>query len=67
LKDRKLREAGSYGYLVEVPVSKQALDSAKLKGYLELEIRTEGEGGVAVYGQEFGRYPLDPTLVLHYR
>jgi predicted transcriptional regulator len=67
LKDRKLREAGSYGYLVEVPVSEEALASAQKKGFLEIEIRTAGEGGVAVYGKEFGRYPLDPSLVINYR
>jgi hypothetical protein len=64
LKDRKLREAGSYGYLVEVPVSRDDLEKALEKGFLEFEIRALGEGGVAVYGKEFGRYPLDPTLVL---
>jgi len=64
LKDRKLREAGSYGYLTEIPVSRDDLEKALEKGYLEFEIRSLGEGGVAVYGKEFGRYPLDPTLVL---
>ncbi|MCP3930219.1 MAG: glycoside hydrolase family 2, partial [Bacteroidetes bacterium] len=60
LKDRKLREAGSYGYLIRVPVDKNALKNSKLK----VEIRAEGEGGVAVYGKEFGRYPFDPSLVV---
>jgi len=42
LHDRKLREAGSYGYLT----------------------KTLGDGGIAVYGKSFGRYPIDPSLVM---
>ncbi|MEY4931468.1 MAG: hypothetical protein RI909_2192, partial [Bacteroidota bacterium] len=64
LKDRKLREAGSYGYLTKVPVSKKQLKSAVEKGELVIKIKTEGNGGVAVYGKSFGRYPVDPSLVL---
>lgn len=64
LKDKKLREAGSYGYLVKVPVSKKQLKAAMDKGELTINIKTEGYGGVAVYGKSFGRYPLDPSLVL---
>lgn len=64
LQDRKLQEAGSYGYLVKVPVSKQLLRQAAKNGKLVVRIQTEGEGGVAVYGKEFGRYPLDPSLVV---
>ena len=64
LKDKKLREAGSYGYLVKVPVSKKQLKAAMDKGELTINIKTEGNGGVAVYGKSFGRYPLDPSLVL---
>jgi predicted transcriptional regulator len=64
LKDRKLREAGSYGYLVKVPVTKNQLKAAAQKGQLVVQIKTEGEGGIAVYGKSFGRYPLDPSLVM---
>lgn len=67
LKDKKLREAGSYGYLVKVPVSKKILKAAMDKGELIINIKTEGTGGVAVYGKSFGRYPLDPSLVLKMR
>ncbi len=62
-KDKKLREAGSYGYLISVPVSKRMLRQAAKTGKLEVEIRTSGEGGIAVYGKDFGRYPLDPSLI----
>jgi hypothetical protein len=64
LKDRKLREAGSYGYLVKVPIKKGMLKSALQKGALLVQLQTRGEGGIAVYGKQFGRYPLDPSLVL---
>ncbi|HEY5824441.1 MAG TPA: sugar-binding domain-containing protein [Cyclobacteriaceae bacterium] len=64
LKDRKLREAGSYGYLVKVPVTKAQLKSAAQKGQLVVQIKTAGDGGIAVYGKSFGRYPLDPSLVM---
>lgn len=64
LKDRKLREAGSYGYLTKVPVTKAQLKAAAQKGQLVIQIKTEGNGGIAVYGKSFGRYPVDPSLVL---
>jgi len=67
LKDRKLREAGSYGYLVKVPVSPKDLAfSAKHSGKLTIQLATEGEGGIAVYGKDFGRYMVDPCLVFKF-
>jgi predicted transcriptional regulator len=27
-------------------------------------MKTKGDGGIAIYGKSFGRYPLDPSLVL---
>jgi predicted transcriptional regulator len=64
LKDKRLREAGSYGYLIRVPLRNRALKEALKQGSLTVRIQAEGEGGVAIYGKEFGRYPLDPSLVL---
>jgi hypothetical protein len=64
LKDKKLREAGSYGYLLKVPVKKSILKRAIEEGTMKVRIQTSGEGGIAVYGKEFGRYTLDPSLVL---
>lgn len=68
-KDKRLREAGSYGYLVNATVPLEALRKAAEAG--ELLIRFEVDpslpGGLALYGESFGRYPLDPTLVLSLR
>ena len=64
LKDKKLREAGSYGYLTKVPISSKILKSAIEKGEVVIQLKTLGEGGIAVYGKSFGRYPLDPSLVM---
>lgn len=65
LKDRKLREAGSYGYRISVPISAAALQEATKTG--EIVIRLEAEpglsGGLAIYGDKFGRYPINPTVV----
>ena len=60
----KLNEAGSYGYLIKVPVSNEELISSINKGNLTVRIQTEGEGGIAVYGKSFGRYPINPSLVI---
>ena len=64
LRDGKLREAGSYGYLVKVPVPEAAVRAA-LEGDRTLLVRlnVSGGGGLAVYGRQFGRYALDPSLV----
>lgn len=64
LQDGKLREAGSYGYLVKVPLTRGQMRRAARDGQLTLRLETEGEGGIAIYGKSFGRYPLDPSLVI---
>lgn len=66
LKDRKLREAGSYGYLIKIPVNKRMLRQSAKDGKLTIRIAAEDEGGVAVYGKSFGQYAIDPSLVLKY-
>lgn len=65
LKDRKLREAGSYGYLLEVPIPRAALERAAAGGALQIRLEVDDAlpGGLAVYGARFGRYPVDPTVV----
>ncbi|UCF37039.1 MAG: glycoside hydrolase family 2, partial [Acidobacteriota bacterium] len=64
LKDRFLREAGSYGYLTSLNIPPEALTRAASQGELviRLEVDPAYAGGLAVYGKKFGRYPLDPTV-----
>lgn len=66
LQDKKLREAGSYGYLIRVPVSKRLLRQANKDNKLVIRVASEDEGGVAIYGKSFGQYAIDPSLVLKY-
>jgi hypothetical protein len=65
LKDKKLREAGSYGYLLEVPIPRAALEKAAAEGALQIRLDVDEAlpGGLAIYGARFGRYPVDPTVV----
>ncbi len=64
-RDKKLREAGSYGYLVSMLITARALQAAAAAKeiVLRLEVDPALPGGLAVYGERFGRYPLDPTVV----
>jgi hypothetical protein len=62
--DRRLREAGSYGYLTQFQMTRRSLHRAKSSGELivRIEVDSASAGGVAIYGERFGRYPFDPTL-----
>lgn len=66
LRDRRLREAGSYGYLCDAAIPVDALAGAADTG--ELVVRFEVDdalpGGLALYGERFGRYPVDPVVLL---
>jgi hypothetical protein len=66
-KDGKLREAGSYGYLVSSAIPEdllsEILEDKKCK--VRIEVPDILPGGVAIYGKDFGRYPLDPTLIFN--
>ncbi|MEO7182470.1 MAG: sugar-binding domain-containing protein [Gemmatimonadaceae bacterium] len=64
LRDKFLRDAGSYGQLVRVRVPSAALDEGARTGVLtvRLEVSDGLPGGLAIYGAQFGRYPLDPTV-----
>ena len=68
-RDGKLREAGSYGELVSATVPEAALRAAATAGevVIRLEVDEALPGGLAVYGEGAGRYPLDPSLVLTLR
>ena len=66
LQDRHLREAGSYGYLIQALIPAYVLAKAQQAKSLivRLEVDESLPGGLAIYGKNFGRYPLDPTIVL---
>ncbi len=65
----RLDEAGSYGYLVTAGVPAAALVAAAAAGeiVLRLEVDEALAGGLAIYGERTGRYPLDPSLLLTLR
>jgi hypothetical protein len=67
--DKKLREAGSYGYLVQAVLPDEAIREAARAGVIvvRLEVDSALPGGLAIYGERFGRYPVDPTLVFQMR
>lgn len=62
--DKKLREAGSYGYLVKIPLDAEMKTTIADQGWLKVKLEVTGAGGLAIYGKDFGRYPLDPSLVV---
>ncbi|HEX2723963.1 MAG TPA: glycoside hydrolase family 2 TIM barrel-domain containing protein [Gemmatimonadaceae bacterium] len=64
-RDGKLREAGSYGQLIRVPVPASALAAGARAGALtvRLEVGESLPGGLAIYGRRFGRYPVDPSVL----
>jgi hypothetical protein len=64
-RDGKLREAGSYGQLLRVPVPASALAEGARTGSLtvRLEVGDALPGGLAIYGRRFGRYPVDPSVL----
>ncbi len=66
LEDKKLREAGTYGYLVSIPIQQEALAAAQKAGKFIIRLAADEalSGGLAIYGRQFGRYPLDPTIVI---
>ena len=63
-RDKYLREAGSYGQLITVPIPASAIERAARSGQLviRLEVSEAMPGGLAIYGAHFGRYPVDPTV-----
>ena len=63
--DRTLREAGSYGELLRVPLSAESLATAAARGeiVIRMEVSDALPGGLAIYGARFGRYPIDPTVL----
>jgi hypothetical protein len=64
-RDKKLQEAGSYGYLVTAAIPNATLQKAAQAKEIvvRLEVDPALPGGLAIYGERFGRYPVDPSLV----
>lgn len=63
-----LDEAGSYGYLVKVPLNKsdikKAVETGKVVVRLQVDEVGSSQGGLSVYGKESGRFPLDPSIII---
>jgi hypothetical protein len=64
-RDGFLRDAGSYGQLLRVPISNASLAQAAAAGevIVRLEVSDAFPGGLAIYGRKFGRYPVDPSVL----
>lgn len=63
-RDRKLREAGSYGYLCKAKIPKELVKNApEGKIRISFEVDEGMPGGLAIYGKRFGRYAMDPTIL----
>ncbi len=61
-RNKTLSEAGSYGYLIETMIPNEILIEGQAI-IIRMEVPEGVNGGLAIYGKDFGRYPLDPTLV----
>ncbi|WP_223298977.1 glycoside hydrolase family 2 protein [Paenibacillus darwinianus] len=60
----KLDEAGSYGYLCKITVPGRVAAVLDRSRNFRLELEAD-EGGLALYGRNAGRYPID--LLIRYR
>jgi len=64
-KNNKLNEAGSYGYLCRVNIPADILKKTVNQTLIiRFEVDESFPGGLAIYGKQFGRYPLDPTVII---
>ena len=63
--DRRLYEAGSYGQLLRVALPPAAIAEAARSGFVVVRLSVDDglPGGLAIYGSQFGRYPIDPTVL----
>lgn len=62
--DRKLDEAGSYGYLQHIQIPSRLTPEIIAKGSFTLKLEVpadlpDGSGGLCLYGRNAGRYPID--------
>ena len=63
-RDGRLREAGSYGWLITAHIPQEAIKKAAAAGSMKIRLEVDDSlpHGLAIYVQRFGRYLLDPTL-----
>ncbi|MBR6932034.1 MAG: glycoside hydrolase family 2, partial [Bacteroidales bacterium] len=66
----EIREGGSYGELIRMPLPLGSLPVDEIvrerKAVIRFTVPEDCDGGLAIYGKDFGRYPLDPTVVVKY-
>ena len=64
-RDGRLREAGSFGQLVHAAIPLNVLMEAQKRGKLSIRLQVDKSlpGGLAIYGERFGRYPVDPSVI----
>ena len=63
-QNRMLSEAGSYGYLIRATVPKSVISKSKdRKLTIRFEVDESMPGGLAIFGERFGRYPVDPSVI----
>ena len=68
----RIAEGGSYGELVRMNIPLDGIPAEDILRDMAATIRfsvpaSDLDGGLAIYGKDFGRYPLDPTLILKFR
>ena len=67
----RMREAGSYGELIRMNIPLNGIPADDIlttrTAVLRFTVPAEDlDGGLAIYGKDFGRYPLDPTVILRF-
>jgi len=65
-RDQHMFEAGSYGYLVRAAIPEGVLkagEKAVIRFTVPETAVSATSGGLAIYGRDFGRYPMDPSIV----
>jgi len=69
LSHRHGADRGSYGYLREFTLTGKVLEPLKNIGVwkLRFEVPESMPGGIAIYGEDMGCYPVDPVLLLKFR
>ena len=68
---KRMCEAGSYGELVKIDIPLGEIPANDIFTTRTVKLRfnvpaSDLDGGLAIYGKDFGRYPLDPTIVLKF-